>query len=113
MCPNYLTFWPITNPTQPRTLNGIYMRPVMSAQGRHEILHLATNAVIQSRNVTVLPITPAIISVVKQLTKQDGMMPFTMDTKHGIPLYHAALTAGVDHNNDECDDDEDNEDGDD
>lgn len=43
-----------TNFTQPHALDGIYMRPVTSPEGSHEILHLATNAVITRRNVTGL-----------------------------------------------------------
>jgi hypothetical protein len=91
-----------TNSTLPRSLDGIYMRPISTAQGGHEILHLATNSVITRRHVTVLPITQAVIQSVEALAKRDGMKPFRLATKHGVILYDA-LTAGVDGDDDEDD----------
>jgi hypothetical protein len=37
------------NSTQPRAIDGIYMRSVSNAQGIHEVLNLATNEVILRR----------------------------------------------------------------
>ena len=97
------------NTTEPRALDGIYMRPMSNAQGGHEILHLATNRIIHRRNITIVPITPAVIQAVEALALRDGVASFKMETKHGVVLYDAA-TAGVQQtpqNEDESDDESD------
>jgi hypothetical protein len=82
------------NSTQPRGIDGIYLRPVSNAQGGHEILNLSTNEVIQRRKVTQIPMTDDVVKAVEALAKRDSMDPFKMETKHGVILYDAA-TAGV------------------
>jgi hypothetical protein len=54
-----------TNSTQARAIDGIYMRALTTAQVEHEIFSVNTGEVIQSRNVTSVPITDAIVKAVE------------------------------------------------
>lgn len=91
-----------TNSMKPRALDGIYVRPISNAQGGHEILHLATNEVIVRRNVTVVPITEAVIQAVELLAKKDDVYSFKIESKRGVHLYDSS-TAGVDNEEDQDD----------
>jgi hypothetical protein len=73
-----------TNSMKPRAWDGIYVRPILNAQGGHEILHLATNEVIVWRNVTVVPITEAVIQAVELLAKKDDDYSFKIESKRGV-----------------------------
>jgi hypothetical protein len=89
-----------TNSMQPRALDGIYMRPISNANGGHEVLHLATNEIITWRNLTVIPITPAVIKAVETLAKRDDVYSFKIESQKGVLLYNSS-TAGVDDEDDE------------
>jgi hypothetical protein len=80
---------------QPCALDGIYMRPISNANGGHAMLHLATNEIITWRNLTVIPITPAVIKAVETLAKCDDVFSFKIESKKGVLLYDSS-TAGVD-----------------
>jgi hypothetical protein len=71
---------------KPRALDGIYMRPLSTAQGGHEVLHLATNEVIVCRNLTVVLMTEAVIQAVERLAKKDDVFSFKIESKHGVSL---------------------------
>ena len=62
----------IKNNNKPRTLDCLYIRPTASHQGGHELLHLATNAVITRNRVTPVPITPAVIKIVHDIAKEEN-----------------------------------------
>jgi hypothetical protein len=114
-----------TNTNAPHALDCIYLRP--NASGCHECLHLQTNRVITCRRVTPLSITPAIITLLHTIAKQDGM-PKGLKITNGYVtiLFDSSWIPGVDFdnkqfkdkdyhddkpysNNDEDDDDDDNE----
>jgi hypothetical protein len=82
-----------TNSTQPRSLDGIYLRPITLAQGGHEVYQFATKALITRRHITIIPITSEVIADVENLAKQYRMTSYIMTTKNGIILYSS--TAGV------------------
>eukprot|EP00978_Attheya_sp_CCMP212_P012626 scaffold31575_cov60-Attheya_sp.AAC.1 len=62
-----------TNTNASRTLDCIYLRYHNTAQGGHELLHLAMNKVVIRRNVTPVPITPGLIKRVTFVVEQDNM----------------------------------------
>ena len=92
-----------TNTMAPRALDCIYLRPVYSQQGGHELLDLATKRIITRRRITVLPITPTIIRTVESMAQQDGMVGIKIRTKTGHVLYDSSWITGVDYDDDEDD----------
>jgi hypothetical protein len=96
-----------TNTQAPRTLDCIYLRYSDSLQGGHELLHLQTNMVIKRRQVTQVPITPAIIKQVETLAAAEGMpRGLKIENKTGQVLFDSALIAGVDVDEDLFSDDD-------
>jgi hypothetical protein len=96
----------LLNSTQPRAIDGIYMRPLSNAQGGHEIFNVNTGEVIQRRNVTVLPITDEIVKAVKVLAKRDSMEAYKIESKHRVILYDSMIVVVQDE---EVDDQEEEE----
>jgi hypothetical protein len=84
----------LLNSTQPRAIDGIYMRPLSNAQGGHVIFNDNMGEVIQRRNVTVLPITDEIVKAVEVLAKRDSMEAYKIESKHRVILYESMM-AGV------------------
>jgi hypothetical protein len=76
----------LMNSTQVCAIDRIYMRPLLTAQGGHEIFNVNMAEVIQRRNVTVLPITDEKVKVVKLLAKRDSMEVPKIESK--TILYH-------------------------
>ena len=62
-----------TNTNAPRSLDCIYLTYNPTQQGGHILLHLQTAKEIVRRNVTPIPITPAIIRQVHRIAADDGM----------------------------------------
>ncbi|KAG7371066.1 reverse transcriptase RNA-dependent DNA polymerase [Nitzschia inconspicua] len=77
-------------------------------QGGHQLLHIATNRVITRRQVTPLPITPAVIKAVHQLAEDQGMPPgLKITSRNGPLLYDSAWIAGVDYDEEAFEDEDD------
>jgi hypothetical protein len=77
-----------TNTNAPCALDCLYLRP--NASGRHECLHLQRNRVI----------TPAIITLVHMIAKQDGMPRcLKISNRYGTVLFYSSWIAGVDYDN--------------
>ena len=89
-----------TNQQDPRTIDALYMRPADRGLG-HEVWDLATERTITRRNITEMPVTPAIIRSVEAKAFQDGQKGLRVTTKRGQVIYDSALTAGVDYIEDE------------
>ena len=97
----------IKNTNAPRTLDCLYLRYAGNHQGGHELLHLATNAVITRPKVTQIPITPAVIKRVHEIAERDGMPTgLKVQDRYGTILYDSAWIAGVDYNEELFDDDD-------
>ena len=99
-----------------RTIDAIYLRPVMNQQeGGHELLNLQTKRVFTRPRVTTTPLTPAAIAAVEAMAATDGMSGLKIRTKTGNILWDSAWIAGVDYDEDEDDEDydeyDDDEDG--
>ena len=87
-----------TNTNRPRTLDCIYLRNNSNRQGGHVLLHLPTSHVITRRNITPLPITPAVIEQVNALARADKMPKgLKVSNKTGRILYDATWLEGVDY----------------
>jgi hypothetical protein len=97
------------NTNAPRTLDCIYLRYNDADQGGHVCLHLATNRIITRKEVTPIPITPAVIQRVHAIADEEEMPNgLKIVSKDGTILYDSAWIAGVDYD-DEAFDDEDYE----
>jgi hypothetical protein len=94
-----------TNTNAPRALDCLYLRP--NASGRHKCLHLQTNRVITRRRMTPVSITPAIITLVHTIAKQDGMPKGLKIINHyGTVLFDSSWIAGVDYDNEQFEDED-------
>ena len=61
-----------TNSNAPRTLDGIYLRPVLSIQGGHEIMDLNSGETITRARATEIPVTPVVIKAVEDMAYRQG-----------------------------------------
>jgi hypothetical protein len=93
-----------SNRQDPRTLDGIYVRPLANG---HEIYNLATQAFIVAARVTRQPVTPTVIRAVEAIAEAQGQKGLRIRTKRGQVLYDSSWTAGVDY--DEYDEEDDEE----
>jgi len=102
-----------SNTNEACSLDCIYLRPVSSSQGGHELWHLTTNSVLDCRCITSIPITQVVINMVHVLAESDKMPPrLKLTSRHNVILYDSTWIAGVhNHNknknkNSEVDDDD-------
>ena len=98
-----------SNRQDPRTIDGIYLRPVANG---HEVYTLGTQAVIVAARVTKQPVTPTVIEAVEAIAESQGQKGLRIRTKRGKVLYDSSWTAGVDYTDENEDNDEDDEDED-
>jgi hypothetical protein len=69
-----------------------------NAQGGHELLHLQTNKILKSRNLTKVPITPSIIKQVHALAEMDEMPRGLKSTNRANQvIFNSAWIAVVDY----------------
>jgi hypothetical protein len=112
-----------SNTNAPRALDCIYLRPLDSAQGGHELLHLQTNDVVKRRKLTKAVVTPSVIKMVHKLAELDGMPKgLKIANRANHILFDSAWIAGVDYDeelfddedfdNDDMDEENENEDED-
>jgi hypothetical protein len=101
----------ITNRTDARSIDCLYLRYNDNVQGGHELLHLNTNAVLTRRTITPVPITPAIIRQVDTIaTQEDVPVGLKIKNRTGQVFYDSAWVAGVDYDAEAFEDDLDHED---
>jgi len=85
------------NMLQPRTVDTIYLRPLLNFQGGHEVMDLYTFQVLKSRTVTECPITPLIVKAVEIKGEEQGMKNLKIKTKRKDIIHPANWIAGVDY----------------
>ena len=82
----------------PRTVDAIYLRPVRSFQGGHEVMDLHTGRKLRRRKVTRVPITQRVIKRVENMAEADGIHDLKVTDKYGNHYGHDAdLLARVDY----------------
>jgi hypothetical protein len=82
------------------------MRYNDNVQGGHKLLHLPTNHVIKRRQVTPVPITPAIIKQVDTIAMQEAVpVGLKIKNRTGQIFYDRAWIAGVDYDAEAFEDD--------
>lgn len=86
-----------TNTQAARALDCIYLCP-SSGQSGHDLLHLATNAVVNRRHCTPMPVTAQVIKQVHKLAELDKMPKgLKITNRAGTILFDSAKIAGVDY----------------
>jgi hypothetical protein len=93
------------NAPNARTLDCLYVRPILNDQGGHKLFHLGTKTMITRRKVTVVPMTASVIEHVERLAKADGMTGLVIHNRDGTKFYDSSWIAGVNHTDDEGYDD--------
>ena len=97
----------MTTTPAPCSIDCLYLRPTLSKQEGHELLHLQTNWVIMRRKSFTVPVNPSIISQVHALVNLDGMCPGLKITNFTNKiLFDSAWTAEVDHDDYEFQDED-------
>jgi len=100
---------PTDNTMKPRAVEAIYLRPIESAQGGHECMHLQTGKQTQSTRFEPLLITETVIRHVEKLATKQGILSFKITTRDGKVLYDSAQIAGVDDEASQNENDDENE----
>ena len=103
-----------TNTPSPRTIGGIFLSVLDTAQGGHKLLNLATARIITRSRVIEIPITNDVIERVEMLVKRDGIQqdlkfknrkgevtPDTGDEPCNVDLIAGVDDDDLDHNNNE------------
>ena len=100
-----------TNSNAPRTLDGIYLRPVLSIQGGHEIMDLHSGETITRARVTEIPVTPVVIKAVEDMAYRQGFKSLKFKNRNKVIFFDTDWIAGVDyqHENENEDENENNE----
>ena len=103
-----------TNSNAPRTLDGIYLRPLLNIQGGHEIMDLNSGEAITRARVTEIPITSVVIQAVEAMAHRQGFKSLKFKNRHKVIFFDTDWIAGVDYqpnpnteNEDEFDNDDD------
>jgi hypothetical protein len=107
-----------TNSNTSRTLDAIYLRPVNSMQGGHELYELNSGREITRARVTQIPVTDVVIKAIEHITEDQGFKSLKFKNCKGAIFHDADPIAGVDFdesiqqddNNNEAYDKEDNKD---
>ncbi len=89
-----------TNTNAPRTLDAIYLRPMMNKQGGHELMHLQTGKLIKRHSVKVVPMTELVIKAVEQMAAEQKMTGLKITGRNNVPILPADWIAGVDYDED-------------
>ena len=88
------------NTQAPRTIDAIYLRLLKNTQGGHEVMNLATGAVITRHRVWEQPATEMVIKAVEQMAERQGIETLKLTGRHGTRLVPTTWTPGVDVNDD-------------
>jgi hypothetical protein len=96
-----------SNTNAPRTLDCIYLGPVMdNRQGGHKLLHLGTGKVITRPRVKEIPMSDTIIRAVENMARCQGVKQLKFTHRDGTPFEPADYIAGVEddsHNEEDKD----------
>jgi hypothetical protein len=86
-----------TNSNASRTINAIYLRPVNSMQGGHELYDLNSGRVITRARVTQIPVTDVVIKAIECIAEDQGFKSLKFKNCKGTIFHDADWLAGVDY----------------
>ena len=96
-----------SNTNDPRTIDAIYLRPIKSMQGGHEVMDLNSGRMVTRYKVTECPVTPLVIKAVEAMAAKQNIKSLKFKNRHGVIFHPADWIAGVDYEEDEDPNDED------
>ena len=88
----------IKNDNKARTIDAIYLRA--KPKSGHELMSLETRELITRAQIWEVPITSMVIRAIEELTYNQGIKSLKITGKNKVPLLPANWVAGVDHNED-------------
>jgi hypothetical protein len=86
-----------TNLNASRTLDTIYLRPVNSMQGGHELYDLNSGRVITRARVTQIPVKDVVIKAIERIAEDQGFKSLKFKNRKGTIFHDADWIAGVDY----------------
>jgi hypothetical protein len=86
-----------TNSNASWTLDAIYLRPVNSMPGGHELYDLNSGRVITRARVTQIPVTDMVIKATKRIAEDQGLKSLKFKNCKGAIFHNADWIAGVDY----------------
>jgi hypothetical protein len=86
-----------TNSNPSRMLDVIYLRPMNSMHGGHELYDLNPGRVITQARVTQIPVTDVVIKVIKRIAEDQGFKSLKFKNRKGAIFHDANWIAGVDY----------------
>jgi hypothetical protein len=86
-----------TNSNASRTMDAIYLRPVNSMQGGHELYDLNSGKVIIRARVTQIPVTDVVIKAIERIAEDQGFKSLKFKNRKGAIFHDADWIAGVDY----------------
>jgi hypothetical protein len=78
-------------------LDAIYLRPVNSMQGGHELYDLNSGRVITRARVTQIPVTDVVIKAIERIAEDQGFKSLKFKNRKGAIFHNADWIAGVDY----------------
>jgi hypothetical protein len=85
-----------TNSNTSQTIDAIYLRPVNSMQGGHELYDVNSGRVITRARVTQIPVTDVVIKAIKRIAEDQGFKSLKFKNCKGAIFHNADWIAGVD-----------------
>jgi hypothetical protein len=86
-----------TNSNASQTIDAIYLRPVNSMQGGHELYDLNSGRVITRARVTQIPVTDVVIKAIERIAEDQGFKSLKFKNRKGAIFHDADWIAGVDY----------------
>jgi hypothetical protein len=86
-----------TNSNASQTIDAIYLRPVNSMQGSHELYDLNSGRVITRARVTRIPVTDVVIKAIERIAEDQGFKSLKFKNRKGAIFHDADWIAGVDY----------------
>ena len=80
-----------------RTIDAIYLRPLLNKQGGHEVMNLATGRVVTCVKVWEKPATEFVIKAVETMAAEQKIKSLKVTGQNKVPLFPANWIAGVDY----------------
>jgi hypothetical protein len=91
-----------------RILDAICMRPAQNQQGGHELTMDLNSGKLTTRNIVhKIPVTDVVIKAVETMACAQGFKSLKFENRHGVIFHDADWIAGVDHDDNADDKEED------
>jgi hypothetical protein len=86
-----------TNSNASQTIDAIYLRPVNSMQGGHELYDLNSGRVITRARVTQIPVTDVVFKAIERIAEDQGFKSLKFKNRKGAIFHNADWIAGMDY----------------